>query len=290
VLKRLWFRKPKPKGPAHRLNRWKGARANQAAEERQQRKRSQFWSRCRLGLIIVGAVAAGGVLLWVGSQASRQLGPIVQRGLEIREVRIEGAHHVSKQDILDRLGLQPGVGLHQVSLAFLADRLRTHPWIKEATLERRPLHELRITVRERTPAAIARIGSEHLLTDGEGALLAKLGTRDDPTLPLLIGLELKPLVQGDAPLRKRVQSAVELARLMANSVEGRVEIDLTHPLSLTASTKGVRFQFGSEGLVDQWNRFRMVKAVFKPTLEGKRREGGEVDLRYDNRVIVRERG
>ena len=34
-----------------------------------------------------------------------------------------------------------------------------------------------------------------------------------------------------------------------------------------------------------------VKAAYKmPTCEGRKHEGQEVDLRYDNRVIVRERG
>jgi len=289
-MKWRWFRKQKPKGPTPRANRWKGARAGQAAEERQQQRRSKLRSRCRLGASIAAAVAGLTGIVWAGSVVSKQLAPIVQQSLEIREVRIEGAHQVTKQEVLDRLGLRPGIGLHQIGLTYLAERLRTHPWIKEATIERWPLHELRITLVERKPAAIVRVGAEHFLTDDEGALLVRLGLQDQAALPLLTGLEMNPLAQGDMPVRRRIQSAVELARVMANSVEGRVEIDLSNPMNLTASTKGLRFQFGSEGLVDQWNRFRMVKAVFKPALEGKKREGGEVDLRYDNRVIVRERG
>lgn len=226
-----------------------------------------------------------------GSVALREIGPTIERGLEIREIQVEGVHHVTKQEVLDRLSLKKGVALHQVSLSFLADRLRVIAWIKEATLERLPLHTLKVTVVERNPAAIARAGAEHFLTDEEGVLLARLGVRDEPALPLLTGADLKSLLQGDPRLRRTMQSSIELARAMAHTVEGRVEIDLSNPLNLVASAKGLRFQFGGDSLLDQWSRFRMVKAVFKPgVFEGRKREGGEVDLRYDNRVIVRERG
>jgi cell division protein FtsQ len=239
----------------------------------------------------MGWVAGLAGVAWIAVTAFREIGPMVQRGLEIRDVRVEGIHQVTKQEVIERLALKKGLALHQVSLSYLAERLRTHPWVKEATIERLPLHELRVSVIERKPAAIVRTGSEHVLVDDEGVALARLGLQDDQLLPLLTGVEAKPLLQGDQRVRRTIQSSVELARLMAHSVEGRVEIDLSNPANLVASAKGIRFQFGSEALVEQWNRFQMVKAVFKPgALEGRKREGGEVDLRYDNRVIVRERG
>jgi cell division protein FtsQ len=78
---------------------------------------------------------------------------------------------------------------------------------------------------------------------------------------------------------------------MAGSLDGRIEIDVAHPVNLVASAKGVRFYFGSDALKDQWERFMKVKSAFKtPVPDGRRHEGQDVDLRYDNRVIVRERG
>ena len=111
------------------------------------------------------------------------------------------------------------------------------------------------------------------------------------TLPLLTGLEPKSLLRGDARIRNAVQSAVVLAKLIANSIEGRVEVDLANPLNVVASANGVRFQFGADSLVDQWERFQKVKPSFKTaSFDGRKREMSEIDLRYDNRVIVRERG
>jgi cell division protein FtsQ len=288
-----WFRRKKKNAVAeYRMNRWKGLRASQAVEERQQARRSWWYARCCRVAYISGGIACFGALAWLLAVGVLELGPMVQRGLEIREVRVEGIHQLKKPEVIERLALRKGVALHQVSMTYLAERLRALPWVKEATIERFPLHELRVSIVERTPAATVHAGAEHILVDEEGVVLAHLGPQDDQAvLPLLIGAEVKPLLQGDSRVRQTVQGAIELARAMAHSVDDQVRIDLTNPNGLVASARGLRFQFGSDALIDQWNRYQMVKAVFKPGgLEGRRREGGEVDLRYDNRVIVRERG
>jgi len=288
---KLSVRKRAVRAIGPRLNQWKGARASQVSDQRQQARRERLLSlgrrALRVGQWIVGLAA----LAWGLSFVTREMGPVLQQWLEIREVEVEGIHHVTKPEVLELLALKPGMGLHQVSTAFLAERVRTHSWIKEATVERRPLHLLHVTVLERTPAAIIRTGLDHWLSDESGYLLAKLGRQDDQTLPLLTGLEPKSLLRGEARIRDAVQSGVVLAKLIANTIEGRIEVDLANPLNVVASANGVRFQFGDDSLVDQWERFQKVKPSFKTALfEGRKREVSEIDLRYDNRVIVRERG
>jgi cell division protein FtsQ len=235
---------------------------------------------------IVGLAVLVGVLTIV----TRQMGPVFQSWLEIREVEVEGLHHVTKGEVLERLVLKPGMGLHQVSTAFLAERVRTHAWIKEATVERRPPHLLYVAVVERTPAVIVRSGVDHWLGDESGYLLAKLGRQDDRTLPLLTGLDPQALERGEAGVRNMVQSGAVLAKLIGSTFDGRVEVDLTNSSNVVASTGGVRFQFGGDSLVDQWDRFRKVKPSLKSAgAGGGKREVSEIDLRFDNRVIVRER-
>ena len=239
-----------------------------------------------MGKWIVGLA----VLAWGLTMLTREMGPALQGWLEIRDVEVEGIHHVTKPEVLERLVLKPGMGLHQVSTSFLAERVRTHAWIKEATIERRPPHLLHVTIVERTPAAIIRTGADHWLSDESGYLLAKLGRQDDQTLPLLTGLELRSLQHGEAGVRNAVQSGVVVAKLIANTFDGRVEVDLTNFSNVVASANGVRFQFGDDSLVDQWERFRKVNPPFKTgPFDDRKRTVSEIDLRYDNRVIVRER-
>jgi cell division protein FtsQ len=242
-----------------------------------------------LRLVTWLAVMAG--VCWAGLYILRQLTPALQRGLEIREVSVEGIHQVTKEEVLSRLALKKGIAQHQLSLVYLAERVRSHPWVKEATIERLPLHGLRVTIVERKPAAIVRIGPDHVLTDDEGVVLARLGPQDQTSLPLLIGVDGKLLTQGDLRLKQRVQGSIELAKSMAETLDGRIEIDLSHPINLVASAKGARFHFGSEGLKEQWERFMTVRAAFRmPAFDPRKSEGQDVDLRYDHRVIVRERG
>jgi len=273
-----------------RLNQWRGARASQVSDQRQQARRERLVSRGRRALRVGQWIVGLAALAWGLTMVTREMGPVLQGWLEIREVEVEGIHHVRKPEVLERLVLNPGMGLHQVSTAFLAERVRTHAWIKEATVERRPPHLLHVTVLERTPAAIIRIGADHWLSDEGGYLLANLGRQDDQALPLLTGLDRQALQRGEARVRNAVQSGVVLAKLMAITFDGRVEIELTNPSNVVASANGVRFQFGGDSLVDQWERFRKVKPSFKTaSSDGRKREVSEIDLRYDNRVIVRER-
>jgi cell division protein FtsQ len=274
-----------------RLNQWKGARASQILDQRQQARRERLFSRGRRALRVGKWIVGFAVLAWGLTTMTREMGPVLQQWLEIREVEVEGIHHVTKPEVLERLVLKPGMGLHQVSTSFLAERVRAHAWIKEAMVERRPPHILHVTVLERTPAAIIRTGADHWLSDESGYLLAKLGRQDDQTLPLLTGLEPKSLLRGEARIRIAVQSGIVLAKLIANTIDGRVEVDLANPLNVVASANGMRFQFGDDSLVDQWERFQKVKPSFKTaSFDGRKREVSEIDLRYDNRVIVRERG
>jgi cell division protein FtsQ len=288
---KLFMRKRSARNAGPRLNQWKGARASQAADQRQQARREKLFARGRRALRVGQWIIGLAALAWGLTFVTREMGPVLQEWLEIRSVEVEGIHHVTKPEVEELLALKPGLGLHQVSVTFLAERVRVHSWIKDATVERRLPHVLHVTILERTPAAIIRTGVDHWLSDENGHLLAKLGSQDDPTLPLLVGLEPKPLLLGEPRVRNAVQSGVVLAKLIANTIEGRVEVDLANPSNVVASANGVRFQFGNDSLVDQWERFQKVKPSFRAVaFDGRKREASEIDLRYDNRVIVRERG
>jgi cell division protein FtsQ len=276
---------------AYRSNQWKGVRALHVREQSAQAQQTKAAARCRRVLQLVGWLAAIAVVCWAGLVIMRQVAPALQRGLEIREVSVEGIHQVTKEEVLSRMALKKGIGQHQVGLAYLAERVRSHPWVKEVTVERLPLHGLRVTIVERKPAAIVRIGSDHVLTDDEGVALTRLGAQDQTSLPLVLGVDGKLLTQGDLRLKQRLQASIELAKSIAQTLDGRIEIDISHPVNLVASAKGVRFHFGSEGLKEQWERFMTVRAAFRmPAFDARKSEGQDVDLRYDHRVIVRERG
>jgi cell division protein FtsQ len=92
-------------------------------------------------------------------------------------------------------------------------------------------------------------------------------------------------------VRQAVVSGIELARLMGQAYQGRLQVNASNPTDLVASVRGVQFHFGEGVIGDQWERFQQVRPVVKTlSFDGDGDGASDVDLRYENRIIVRERG
>ena len=133
------------------------------------------------------------VIGWAVVMGTQYSGPFLGQMLEIQKVTVEGIYRIDKQEVVDLIRLKPGTPLHHVVLSGVKARVETHPWVKEATVSRVPFHELHVSVIERTPMAVVRAGSQNFLSDGEGYVLAPLAQKDDISLPLVTGVDLKGL-------------------------------------------------------------------------------------------------
>jgi len=240
---------------------------------------------------LVAVIAVVFVGWWGAMPLYRDEKPLVADWFQVREVTVSGANRVTYEDVLERLRLQSGETLFSVNSTELVDRLKSHPWIKEATVNRGLLHTLAVTITERRPAAVLRTPSLNLLLDEEGRVLSVLGEEDDPVLPVLVGVDPRRLIQGEAQSRQVARAGIELAGLVGQAVEGRPQVDAGNPENLVASVQGLRFQFGPSSFEEKWDRYRRLQ----PTLRARADSGGgqfrsEIDLRYPGKVIVRERG
>jgi cell division protein FtsQ len=237
--------------------------------------------------LISGAALIGWAIV-IGLQYS---GPFLQQLFEIKEVTVEGLHRLNKQEVIDLVKVKPGTPLYFVVSSEIRDRVESHPWIKEAVVARVPFHELRISVIERTPAAVVRAGSENFLSDGEGLVLVRLAQGDDDSLPLVTGVDPNALLRGDRTARRAIMSGIELAGLVGQTYRGRLQVNAANPANLVASVRGVQFHFGEGAIGDQWERFRQVRPTVKTLdFDGYGDGANDVDLRYENRIVVRERG
>jgi len=284
-------RRNAPRATGPRQNQWKESRSSHVASQERVARRAHVVAKGRQ-LIRWGAIGLGAILgAWGVVAGLQQSGPLLQRLLEIKAVTVEGVHQIGKQELVDRLALKPGTPLHHVVTTSVKERVESHPWVKEAVVTRVPLHELRISVVERKPAAIVHANSENFLSDEEGHVLARLGQDDNVMFPMVTGLDSRELLRGDADVRHAVKSGIELARLVGQTIDGRLQVNAANPANLVASVRGVQFQFGEAAVSEQWERFQRIKPSLKTvTFDGHGRGGNEIDLRYENRVIVRERG
>ncbi|MCS6897401.1 MAG: FtsQ-type POTRA domain-containing protein [Nitrospira sp.] len=243
-----------------------------------------------------GAVVGVGLVSWTVVMGARHAGPFLERLLEIKEVTVDGLRRIDRGEIIDLVNLAPRTPLHHVSTEDIRERLESHPWIKRATVTRVPPHELRISVVERVPGAMVRAGKETFLVDEEGYVLTPFRGVDgqsssDELLPLVSGVDREGLLAGETEVRHAILSGIELAAIVRQTYEGPLQVNVADPANLIVSVGGTQFHFGEQGIEDQWDRFQQVKRAVGE-LNGRADDDGinDVDLRYENRVIVRERG
>lgn len=250
-----------------------------ARSNRRGRHRSVIW--------VLLALAGG----WGLAVAVREGTPVVHSWLEIREVTVTGHSHLTQGEVIARLGLRPGDSLVSVRTAQLEARLTAHPWIKAASVRRVPFHTLSVHLTERQPAAVLESGTQMLLVGEDGQALATLSEPEETGLPILIGINPRQLLHGDERLRQVALVGIRLANLIEQSFLGRTEVDVSDPQNVVAYVRGLRFQFGSMPFRDKWDRYKKLEPALRANL-GDRGNAvrNEIDLRYPDRVIVRERG
>jgi len=236
-----------------------------------------------------GTLWAVAVLLgaWSALSLYSMAGPVVAKWFDIREVHVTGLQTIEREEVVERLELTSKETLLSVNPVELEARVAAHPWVKAVTVTRSPLHTLSVQVTERKPAALFKAPSIVMLLDEEGAVLSSSVPEDRDDLPVVVGADPKKLLLGEAQPREAVQRGIKLAGLLAHSLEGRPEVDVTDPAHAVAYLKGMRFQFGAQPVEEQWERYRAVKPVRRvSTAHG----SSEIDLRFSDKVIMRDRG
>lgn len=248
---------------------------------------------------------------WGATWLYREAGPLVAGWFQVREVTVVGATTLSRQEVVERLGLQPGETLFSVDVQKLTDRLEAHPWIKKSTVSRRLPQTLVVGITERQAVAVLRTPSWALLLDADAHALSTLKESEDPGLPVLVGIDPKAFLLGTTQSREAAQTGIKVAGLVGHALNDRPEVDMGDADHAVAYVKGLRFQFGPSSFEEQWDRYRKIEHALRtgvgvrqgksiarcalhPFQETRQQRPGngcsEIDLRYPGKVIVRERG
>lgn len=147
------------------------------------RKRSrlrQLWAGVRVAAFMAVAAYAAwrGVALVSGAAAWR-----------VARVTVAGNQRLSSGEVLALMDGLHGTHILAVDLDEWRDRVRSSPWVEEATLRRVLPSTVEVRVRERRPMALARVGSGLYLIDPHGVVVDEYGPPyADLDLPLVDGL------------------------------------------------------------------------------------------------------
>lgn len=163
---------PRPSTPAAL------AAASARAVEATRARRRARWIRAGVG--VVSAVTLAG-LVWAACFSSL---------LAVRDVRVVGLEQLSSRQVLGAAAVPTGGSLVLLDTAAIAKRVRSLPAVAEVEVERRPLHAVRVVVRERAPVLIleSAIGRQSVDATGvvfgpeddRGALLPRVRTTGKP--------------------------------------------------------------------------------------------------------------
>jgi cell division protein FtsQ len=211
------------------------------------------------------------------------------------DVKVEGNHYVSQEEILAALGVQDnpfraGSDVFRISLKESAKQVESISWVQSATVVRSYPHYLTVYVTERAPVAFVDVDNQIRMVDQYGILL------DPPEkshfdFPIVKGLDF----HGNAADREaRLRLFQEFMQETKTKISGSGWIVSEVDLSDASNLKALLVQGGQTLLVyfghsDFLGRFENLLMVL-PRLRKTNSRVDSVDLRYRNQVVVNPAG
>jgi cell division protein FtsQ len=154
-------------------------------ERRTRVRRQRGWTyRLIFALQLSAALLVTVSALWTGY--SRVM---ASERLRVVKVEVRGSRFLSEGEVRELLGPAVGENILNLDIDSLKARLRSSPWVADATVTRTLPDTLRVQVRERVPLALAELERLYLM-DGDGALIDIYGPRTAAfDLPIVRGLQ-----------------------------------------------------------------------------------------------------
>lgn len=247
---------------------------------RRRRWRGLTWRR-------LGVAAATALTLYVGYGAVT----LIARSslLRVTKVVVRGNARLSTGEVLAMVNGLRGRSILTVDLDRERTRLLASAWVAAATLRRILPATVEITLVERTPIGLCRIGSRLYLVDGAGAVIDEHGPQyADLDLPIIDGLASGP--RGGQPLVDEARAALA-ARLLASVAPhpdlarrvSQIDVGDAHDAVVILEGDGALIHVGEERFAERLQAYLELA----PTLRARVPEIDYVDLRFDERVYVR---
>jgi cell division protein FtsQ len=108
--------------------------------------------------------------------------------LRVGRLEVRGSHFLSEGEVRELVGTAVGERILSLDIEALKARLRSSPWVADATVTRALPDTVRVEIRERVPLALAEMDRLYLM-DEDGGLIDIYGPRTGAfDLPIVRGL------------------------------------------------------------------------------------------------------
>ena len=206
------------------------------------------------------------------------------------DIGIDGAQHLTRDQVLSVFGADLERNIFRASLPERKADLERLPWVEHATVMRLLPNRIRVQIRERTPVAFVRQGTQIGLVDAGGVLLDMTPeAAGDPhySFPVLTGLS------ADLPLDTRAARMVVYEKFMAalrgadeHLTDSLSEVDMSNPEDVKAliasGSSDILVHFGEQNYLKRYQEFKQHLPEWKqqyPKL-------ASADMRYDGQVVL----
>ena len=168
-------------------------------------------------------------------------------------------------------------------------KLLASPWVESATIRRVLPSTLEITIHERQPMGVGRLGSSMYLIDPKGVIVDEYGpSYADIDLPIIDGLASAPRDGGTlidaarAEFAARVLGALAARPDIAKRVS-QVDVSDLHDAVAILDGDSALLRLGDTGFVERLQQYIDLAPALRDRLPGI----DYVDLRFDERMYVR---
>lgn len=226
----------------------------------------------------------------VGILAVLTIGWYWQATLRCGAVAVENTVHASRDEIRELSGVETGQLLYAIDPAVIRDRVRRHPWIKDASVSRVPTGTLTIAVEERNPRVLV-VGPNRQPAYYLDYQAYQMPVVHDEihNVPLLRGLDAPydpTTVVQDSTLRtflRALERTPAAEPLISEIIIQQEQVRLRTIASPEGRSIPVRVGRGNYS-----DKLTRLSAFWKQAVNRYDRQYQRIDLRFADQVVVRE--
>ena len=195
-------------------------------------------------------------------------------GFRVAAVSLSGAKHVSRAEILAAAGVTGRTSLLFLDVEAARSRLKTMPWVADATVRKLFPDRLQIRVREREPFALWQVDGKLSLTAADGTVIGPLVDPAFAALSLVVGRGAQTKARDFLALLDRYPSIRDEVRASVLVAERRWNLKLKNNVDIRLPETGIGPALDTLLALDRDKRLTSRDIL-------------TIDLRLPDRVTVR---
>ncbi|HEX2952793.1 MAG TPA: FtsQ-type POTRA domain-containing protein [Bacillota bacterium] len=198
----------------------------------------------------------------------------------LRKIELSGNSSLSKEELLDRTGLNQRINIFQVDLGEYRHRLLNFPEIYRVNLERKLPDTLILHVTERKALCLIPKSDGFYEVGSDGVIIRKRNEQEPINLPVLTGLKNSPSGQPPKLHSKSFSDAQKIVLATDGALRTELsEVDLVHYRLYT--TDSIQVELGNTSRIEE-----KIAALHLLLASNDRRGIIGIDLRVPSQPIV----